>query len=206
MGRWSRATTTRQALRIELSSLLKKKLIVKGSVTQASFSWSNGSSIGMVSNYDDDEIWIQLNYTLTDEDDVKHKYNYKIHLTTLPSNLGKGEVLYFVCPSSGKRCRILYKAYGYHKWKSRESYQNRIYYPLQTENDRYYSCEAGHRLGDRIDELRSRKKRHKTHLGKPTKKELLIQKLEAKKDYHDEIWNRVYSANIMRLTGKFLYG
>ena len=43
--------------------------------------------------------------------------NYRVHLVTIPSNLGKGVVWYFVCPRTGKRCRKLYLAntYFYHR-------------------------------------------------------------------------------------------
>jgi hypothetical protein len=39
--------------------------------------------------------------------------NYKISLITIPSNLGKGSIWYFVCPETGKQCRKLYLSNGY---------------------------------------------------------------------------------------------
>lgn len=34
--------------------------------------------------------------------------NYRVLLDSIPSNLGRGRVWYFVCPETGRRCRKLY--------------------------------------------------------------------------------------------------
>lgn len=135
MGRYSTgAITTGQVTRIELSYLIKNNIIKKHHCYTGSISWTNDNSIGIKTVYNDTERYIVLDYTITVHATKEKTYhNYKIQMETVPSNLGKGEVLYFVCPVTGKRCRILYKCYGSLIWKSREAYQNRIYYESQIE-------------------------------------------------------------------------
>lgn len=148
MGRHTTGSlTTNEVYRIELSYLLKRKFIQKGRTIEFILRWNNGSKISVVSCYIADEIWLKLHYTVTDYEGKKHDYDYKIHLTENPSNLGIGNVLYFICPNSGNLCRILYKCYGSHIWKSRKAYKYRIYYPCQVSsklsyfNDRYWQID-----------------------------------------------------------------
>jgi hypothetical protein len=72
----------------------------------------------------------QAYYTLTKPSGEEFKLDYKIQLTSIPSNLGRGEVLYFVCPTSGRRARILYRAYGSHYFKSRQAYRKEFIMPM----------------------------------------------------------------------------
>lgn len=111
MGRHSTgAITTGEAMRLELSFLLKKGFIQKGKHQFGTLSWSNDSSISFESCYTDEEAYIKLKYSSTNNyTNEVSKHNYKINLTSLHSNLGKGHVLYFICPQSGRFCRILYK-------------------------------------------------------------------------------------------------
>ena len=110
MGRRSTgALTTREAFRIELSYLLKNGYIQKGNHIIATLSWTNGSWIRIESKYTEEERYLRVKYTLTDSrDGKKHELDYKISLYAKPSNLGKGEVLYFVYPFTHRRCTILY--------------------------------------------------------------------------------------------------
>ena len=39
--------------------------------------------------------------------------SYNVQLVSIPSNLGKGVVWYFICPTTKKRCRKLYLCGGY---------------------------------------------------------------------------------------------
>lgn len=133
MGRNSTgALTTAGIIRLELKHLLKTGYIQRGkAMTGGGLSWIiNGEhkagDITIDSFYTDEEKYIRLRYTITRE-----PYDYKIYLKSKPSNLGKGEVLYFICPVSFKLCRVLYLAYNSTVFKSREAYVNRIYYPLQ---------------------------------------------------------------------------
>jgi len=52
--------------------------------------------------------------------------NYLFHFTAIPSNLGKGEVWYFVCPCTRKKCRILYL------WGNSTVFAHRSAYPETT--------------------------------------------------------------------------
>lgn len=109
-------------------------------------------------------------------------YNYKerpirysIMLVTVPSNLKKGNVWYFLCPHTNKRCRILFNVGGMflhreaHKGSMYEtqiqSHRNRKLISLY---DRYFRKEQAY------EQLWS--KHFKTHYaGKPTKRYLKLQ-------------------------------
>jgi hypothetical protein len=186
MGRRSSGSmTTNAACRIELSYLLKKGYIVQGSYQNGILGWTNGSNIGIETSYTD-EKYIRLRYTNTNFSNEKTDFDYKIYLHEAPSNLGKGNVLYFICPSSGLYCRILYKCYGSPIWKSRLAYRSRIYYQSQVSskidrfNDRFWQ------LDTRLKDLQE--KPVKSHYrGKKTRLIQRIERLENLQDYYDEM-------------------
>lgn len=179
MGRNSTGSiTTGEALRIELSYLIKKGLIKKRCEITATMEWTNGSRISIESNLKENEYWLRLSYTVTDNNGEKYDYDYKIYFGLQPSNLGKGDILYFICPESGERARVLYKCYGSHKWKHRRAYRNRIYYKSQISskldywNDRYWQLE------DRITRLESERRNQASYKGEATKFALKLFKLK----------------------------
>ena len=192
MGRNSKgAATCKEVQRIELTDLLKRKLIQKGKRLSFSYGWtnSNGKDVGniwMTTYLGEDEKYLRLQYSLTNnKDGQKYDYDYKIYLTSVPSNLGKGEVLYFLCPVSGKRCRKLYRAYGYHKWKSRTAYQNRLYYgsqlssKLDKANDNYWA------LNRQLEKMEAAKHYPLSYNGIPTKRQQRMERLTEKMEYWD---------------------
>lgn len=173
--------TTDECRRIELSYLFKNKLIEKGCIIpNIVLSWSNGfgksSSIGIETCLTDEEQYIRLHYTITKSDGSKKDMDYKIYLHSQPSNLGKGEVYYFICPVSNKKCRILYMAYGSEIYKSKQAYRNRIYYPIQTVSKNYYYLQRYFDL-ERLAEKMARGKMKTHYRGKPTKTYLRYMKL-----------------------------
>ena len=188
MGRRSKGSfQTQEAARLELSFLHKKGYFKKGQERRGVLHWNfrgePTGSIAIVSNYFENEVWLRLIYNITDRATGKVKeYDYKINLEAVPSNLGKGEVLYFVCPVSGERCRILYRAYGSPIWKSREAYKNRLYYTGQKcrkysrDNERFF------RTKEVLEKLYMM--RHTSiYKGKATKRARRIELLEKKYYY-----------------------
>lgn len=191
MGREKTGATTCEAVqRIELSFLLKAKYLVKGQMRTAKLLWTcNGydsGNINIETYWGKQEKYVRLMYQVKDRFGEKFDYDYKVQLTTLPSNLGKGEVLYFVCPDSGKRCRILYCAYSYHKWKSREAYQHRIYYKTQISSKLDYANDRYWQLQRRLEAIYQEKYLRWEYNGKPTKRAIRIRKMEQERDYWDE--------------------
>jgi len=187
MGRWSTgALTTGEALRIELSYLLKVGIIKKGCEIHSSLSWTSGANIKIETNYHVEAgYYIRLIYTKTESETDKTNHDYKIYLDEVPSNLGKGNILYFICPVSGNRCRVLYMCYGSQIFKSRLAYQHRIYYKCQISskmdhaNSRYWSIDG------RIENLKKDRRKQLTYKGKPTKYALHLARLEEERDYFD---------------------
>lgn len=154
MGRSSTgAWTVGECLRIELSYLLNRGLIKKGAVISFAFHWADqrGAPTGSASfksSYTNTDRFLQVSYTITDTDGKKENYCYEIGLFEQDSNLGNGKVLYLICPQTGRKCRILYKAYGSNIFKSREAYNYRIYYTCQHSskldkyNDNYWKLDS----------------------------------------------------------------
>jgi len=186
MGRYSTgAITTIEVCRIELKFLLKQGLIKKNCKINASLSWNNESNISIYSSYTEQEKYIRLKYTLTETSTGnKFEYDYNIELIEKPSNLGKGKVLYFVCPETNNNCRILYRCYGYHKWKSRKAYKNRIYYESQTCSKYDYFNKRYWQLDKQIKKLKTQRKSY-LYKDLVTKKYIRLQRLKGLQKKYD---------------------
>ncbi len=202
MGRWSTgAVTTNQCLKIDISWIIGH--IKRGtSYLQGSINWNNGASVGIKLEKQND-IWeIELSYQKT-VDREKHLISYKVSLVAIPSNLGTGIIYYFRCPVSFKKCRALYMAYGSDYFKSRASYQHRIYYNCQLSSRLNKHNDSYWRIDHVLEDLY--KAPRKTHYkGKQTRVAKRIERLEQKKVHNDNMrWQVLPNAIVksMRLNG-----
>jgi len=182
--------------RIDLSYLLKNKLLVKGEKRYAKLSWTGEASVSIICEYNEYDIHIKFihhNYEVYND---ATNHTYKIYLNSVPSNLGNGSVLYFICPVSGKKCRILYRCFGSPIFKSRYGYKKRIYYRSQVVCKRDYANTMYWRYNDTVlPKLEERiKKEH--YRGKPTK---------AQKDYENALFKKREYDN-MRFFNMMDYG
>jgi len=194
MGRSSSGKyTTGESNRLDLRVMLRNRQIQKNRFIRSSIEWTNGSKISFESKYTDEEVYFRVMYTITDYHTKEvYKYDYKIQLTTIPSNLGKGEILYFVCPESGKRAKVLFMAYGHHKYIHRdwylERYGVRLYYNSQIAEKNYYHLCRYHKLDREIEILENRlfaKYRKLYYKGEPTKDHKKLIALKDKSYYHE---------------------
>ncbi len=126
---------------IDISYLKGNGAIVPEKTITGTIGWVNNVSIGFESNLENDS-YIRLAYAC---DGIEK--DYKIVLASIPSNLGKGEIFYFVCPVNASRCRRLYWCEESGIWQSRTAFKERLYYPYQLSskfnysNDRYWAIE-----------------------------------------------------------------
>jgi len=196
MGRGSTgAWTVYESKRIELSWLLKKGFIKKNCKISANISWTdskneNAGNIGIVSSYsiEGNQNFLELNYTHTDREGNKNDYNYSIQFFEQPSNLGKGKILYFVCPQTFRKCRILYMAYGSQIFKSREAYRHRLYYDSQIASKLSKYNDSFWRLDSYLNKLEPRACRgERTFKGRLTKAAQRYNKLYTKQCLMEEL-------------------
>lgn len=92
---------------LSISDLIKWDYLKPNTFKSGVVTWSrNGvktSSIGINVSTVDNNYLLTLDYTIN-----KQPINYTVDIRAIPSNLGKGDVLYFVCPATHKLCRKLY--------------------------------------------------------------------------------------------------
>ncbi|MBK8922657.1 MAG: hypothetical protein IPM81_14320 [Saprospirales bacterium] len=130
-----------------MTKFLKIGCFRRNHITIGSYKWPTGSIISFESRSTAEEKFLRLRYTTTSQGESRN-HNYKIQLATVPSNLGKGEVLYFVCPESNRLCRALYFSPRTQTFVSRQAFPARMYYPLQFSakrgraNDQYWHIES----------------------------------------------------------------
>ncbi len=170
MGRYANyPTTVEDCLNLSIKKLKEWDYLTYNGTKSGTISWSrNGtphSNIGIKVTKNDFETFIVLDYKCNGE-----PKNYKVKIISKPSNLGKGEVLYFVCPNTGKHCRKLYLHSGY--FLHREAFSGLMYQKqLESKKSRdlcktFDACY----LSDYVYEERY-KKYFKTHYnGKETKR------------------------------------
>jgi hypothetical protein len=162
-----------EALQISISKLQKCGYLEPGQIKSGTLTWTrNGHQTGSISiqvNTISEQPHIELDYKYRDE-----PRNYIVSLVSVPSNLGKGKIWYFLCPHTRKRCRKLYSIGGY--FFHREAF-NGCMYDCQTKS-KYYR-KLNKILGPyfKIDQLYEQLySRHfkKYYSGKPTKRYLRI--------------------------------
>jgi len=165
MGRHSTGVTTvNNANCIDIDDLRSSNLFVKDKCIIGSMSWQNGNVIGIETFLFEKDSYLKLHYSINSV-----QYSYKIEVVSVPSNLGVGRILYFLCPISGKRCRKLYRAYGFDRWKCREAYKNRLYYDSQLSEKNYYYNDR-YWFYERVKVPKLLKKcKNSKYNGKPTK-------------------------------------
>jgi hypothetical protein len=164
-------TLYNDVLQINISKLKELGYLEANQIRSGTLHWSlNGTPIGSIS--------IEVNtYCMTIELDYKFQNeprNYKLNIIRTPSNLGKGEILYFLCPKTNKKCRILYSISGY--FLHRKAFTGCMY-ESQIQSERNRSLFKLYEIHFKSENLYSelyRKNFKKTYAGKPTKKYLKI--------------------------------
>ena len=166
-------TLYNEALQLSISKLKGWGYLAPGQIKSGTINWSrNGNRTGSISitaNTRSEQPYIELDYKYKDE-----PRKYKVYLTSTRSNLDLGEIWYFVCPQTKKRCRKLYSIGGY--FLHREAF-NGCMYETQTQSKKYRELEKTFGAYFKSDNLYSELyKKHfkKQYAGKPTKKYLRI--------------------------------
>ncbi|WP_245590576.1 hypothetical protein [Adhaeribacter aquaticus] len=108
--------------------------------------------------------YLELDYKSRDK-----PINYKVLLVTVPSNIGKGKVWYFLCPATNKLCRILYSVGG--RFLHREAFTGCMYesQTYSKKNRRLFKMYEKAFGSDKLYEQLYEKHFKKTYAGKPTK-------------------------------------
>lgn len=89
-----------------ISDLTRWDYLQPAHTKSGTVTWSrNGHKTGSISIYVNtlQKPFLELDYQCD-----KVPINYKVQLVTVPSNLGKGVVWYFICPHTSKKCKKLH--------------------------------------------------------------------------------------------------
>ena len=153
---------------IDIGSLCRWGYLKPDQKKTGTITWSrNGNKTGCIDitvmNYSD-VPYLELDYNYQ-----QNPIKYRVLLVSVPSNIGKGKVWYFLCPVTKKRCRKLYRIGA--RFLHREAYQACMYETqtyskknryLVRQYDKYFCREKAY------EKIHS--KHFRTHYaGKPTK-------------------------------------
>jgi hypothetical protein len=162
-----------EVLQISITKLKEWEYLNPEQVKIGTITWSrNGNTTGSISirvNTFSEQPFIELDYKYRDE-----PRNYKIQLVSVPSNLGKGLIWYFLCPQTNKRCRKMYSIGGY--FLHREAFHGCMY-ESQTRSKYYRNIDkvyGPYFKQEKLYEQLYKKHFKQTYAGKPTKKYLRI--------------------------------
>lgn len=168
-------TLYNEVLQITITKLKEWGYLKPEQIKSGTINWSrNGNTRGSISisvNTHNEQLYVELDYKYKDE-----PRKYKVYLVSIPSNLIKGKIWYFICPQTKKRCRKLYSIGGY--FLHREAF-NGCMYESQTQSKNYRQLDKTLGAFFKSDNLYSELyKKHfkKWYAGKPTKKYLRIMK------------------------------
>ncbi|RMA56649.1 hypothetical protein [Ulvibacter antarcticus] len=162
-------------LSISTTKLLKWKYIKSGNFKSGTITWSrNGvvtSTISIIVDFKNESPSLRLIYTCNG-----NPYDYYVYFESTPSNLGFGEVWYFTCPFTRKRCRKLHLINE--QFMHRSNLRSGMY-GCQTESKKWRAMNkylSPYFETDRLYQELYSKNFKKYYAGKPTKKYVHIMK------------------------------
>lgn len=185
MGRDSkRIDTVNNCLQLKINVFVEylKRGKIKG---EFNIQWANGCNIKAVIISNKDYTRLELSYTKT-WNNIEHDLMYHIYIKSVPSNLGKGNVYYFVCPLSGFTCRTLYLSQSSFKFGSYQSFKPKLYYPCQLSSKLDKHNDTFWRIDKVLGSLDSPYTK-RSYRGNPTKKAQRIARLEVKQQFHEKM-------------------
>jgi hypothetical protein len=158
---------------IGIPFLTKHGYLIPNRWKHGTINWErNGNKTGSISievNTESEAPHIWLKYKCNET-----PINCRVQLVSVPSNLGKGLVWYFICPLTGKRCRKLYLANTY--FYNRLAFDGAMYQKqTQSKKSRYIGKTLGaYFQSEQLFELIYKKHFKKHYAGKPTKQYLKL--------------------------------
>jgi hypothetical protein len=146
--------------------------------------WKSGTITWSRGEGENKQVTAQINISVSTHSESPYlelNYNYRgkpvtyrVQLVSVPSNLRKGKIWFFICPNTGKRCRKLYCAGE--RFLHREAFRGCMY-EKQTQSKKYRQLDKTLGAYFKSDNLYSelyKKNFKKSYAGKPTKKYLRI--------------------------------
>ncbi|WP_046744906.1 hypothetical protein [Kordia zhangzhouensis] len=194
MGRkTTTAESTEGACKLDLRIMLKDGSIKKNAHLGGTISWQRGGAISFESKVFENDKYLHVMYTTTDRYGITTKHDYKIQLVSVSSNLNKGRILYFKCPKTAKRARVLYSAYGndvfVHRDYYKDHYGQRLFYNSQIAAKDWYNNTMYFNFQRQITTheayLRTFKQWKRTYQGKETKHFKRLRELKERMQYYD---------------------
>lgn len=166
--------------------------MVRGKTVRATITWPDGGpTLNMESTWTGAAPTLSLEFRLREANGSVETWTQRIELQTAPSPL-QGELLYFICPRSGKRCRKLYRAYHSHGFYSRTAFSYRLYYPVQASSRMDKPGRQLQAVERRLAKLQAMRSTA-TYQGKPTKRAQRITQLEEEAERLEELrWSPEY--------------
>jgi hypothetical protein len=188
MGRsHSGCLSTINARKIEIKNFIRAGALKKGQCIEGELMIGDTFKMSFIADLKDRKGFLRVKYQLRDKSGYKKEYDYFIDIAFTPSNLGRGDILHFVCPILGIKTKTLYMAYGSPKWQHRDAFLWSIYYPCQTYSKLNYHNERYWELDSKLGKIKA--KRSKKYKGVLTKNEIRSKNLLDKISHHEnERW------------------
>lgn len=177
-----------ELLCISITDLRKLNFLEKHTIKSGTIIWRrNGevtSQMAISTDFRGFSPTLTLDYTCNG-----NPYNYTINFTSMPSNLGFGELWYFLCPFTFKRCRKL------HLIDERFMHRSALpsgMYSKQTQSKKYRALDktfGAYFSADRLYGQLYKKHFKKFYAGKPTKRYLKLKRQieQAERISHNDI-------------------
>jgi hypothetical protein len=154
---------------LKLSRLKEWGYLDPGKIQTGTITWSRQgdetASLQLQSRTYQEPWLIRLSYNYK-----KEPFQEEIRLYSIPSNIGKGRIHYFICPVTGKKCRNLYLYAG--RFIHREAVPGAMYETQTYSHKSRVLCRLfdAHFGEDRAYEQLYKKGFKRQYKGKPTKK------------------------------------
>ncbi len=195
MGRYTTgACSTKECMRLNISDLKRSGFFRPGCEVSGSYHWTRGDrpsgSIKIHSYNLGQTRYIILSYGISRHGKTV-KIEDRIDIESIPSNLGIGEVLFFKCPSTNRRCKTLYTRNGFDYFRSRQYFGNNIFYEVQMvakrdiHNTNYWNLKRGKELKELIEKQNTKNSKWRYN-GEQTKWFKRLQKLNKRLNYLDD--------------------